>query len=273
MLLRPVLLAASLVVVAAAGCLRRGGVAGVSEIDVVAPADAGNALTIGVEARKWTWAFEHGALHMSQELVVPAGVLVHLDMRTLDEAHRLSVPSLGLDVEVKPGAKTHRWVRVLAPGTHRGVCREDCSKYPSFFVTVTAIPADEYMRRRAGDDPPAGLSPAKWGEQIARASGCETCHPIDGTRGSGGTLRGLWGAERKLVDGATVSVSGARGERYLRDALAAPNKEVVAGFVPTMPSFSNLSGRKLEAMLAYLKCSGTGCAADAACAGVNLCAP
>ena len=63
-------------------------------------------------------------------------------------------------------------------------------------------------------------------------------------------LEGLYGRPVALADGRTVIAD----ERYLRDAILLPAKEVVAGYAPVMPSFSGqIPEGDLLDLIAYLK--------------------
>jgi cytochrome c oxidase subunit II len=63
-------------------------------------------------------------------------------------------------------------------------------------------------------------------------------------------LNGLYGNPVHLSDGTTVIAD----ERYLRDSILLPQRQVVAGYAPIMPSFSGqLSEEDLLALVAYLK--------------------
>ena len=63
-------------------------------------------------------------------------------------------------------------------------------------------------------------------------------------------LRGLYGRVVPLSDGSTVTAD----DNYLLDSILEPEKQVVRGFAPIMPSFrGQLSQDDLDALLAYLR--------------------
>ena len=69
---------------------------------------------------------------------------------------------------------------------------------------------------------------------------------------SGRASRGSWGAARWCVTkGAerTITVDDA----YLRRSILEPNADVVKGFQPIMPAFTDLSKDELTALVEYLK--------------------
>ena len=234
-----------------AACSRKSkGVEGISDVSTTAPADAADAPRVAGTVRRWMWEFEDRGVRTPNELVVPSGRFVHLELRTLDDAHRLVVPSLGIDAEVKPGAATDLWVRVRAPGEHVGKCSDDCDAYPSFFATVKALSPEAFASRtRADEEPPPGQSRPRWGQDLAKRLGCPTCHAIDRDGPLGPKLRGMWTA--------------ARGDGFVRE-------KILKG-AGSMPAFrGTVSDPQLDALVGYLQC-GASQPCSASCAGVDLC--
>jgi cytochrome c oxidase subunit 2 len=67
-------------------------------------------------------------------------------------------------------------------------------------------------------------------------------------------LHGVYGRQVHLSDGRTVQADDA----YLRDSILLPNKDVVAGFTPIMPSFQGVASESdLLKLIAYLKSLAT----------------
>jgi cytochrome c oxidase subunit 2 len=68
-------------------------------------------------------------------------------------------------------------------------------------------------------------------------------------------LDGLIGRTVHLQDGRSLVAD----DNYVRDSILTPNKDVVAGFDPVMPSFAGqLSEEDIEALIAYLRSTGSG---------------
>ncbi len=88
------------------------------------------------------------------------------------------------------------------------------------------------------------------GEALTTSLGCVACHSTDGSALTGPTWQGLFGHEVTLTDGSTVTAD----ETYLYDAIMEPNKQVVEGYSPIMPSFaSQLDDQKVADIIAYIK--------------------
>ena len=63
-------------------------------------------------------------------------------------------------------------------------------------------------------------------------------------------LEGLYGSRVPLSDGSTVTAD----DRYLHDAIVLPDRQIVAGYAPIMPSFSGQIGEDdLLMLMAYIK--------------------
>ena len=87
------------------------------------------------------------------------------------------------------------------------------------------------------------------GKQLAQTNGCLGCHSIDGSPRTGPTWKGLFGSERELEDGSTVTAD----EAYLKESIVDPSAKIVKGFPPVMPPYSQLSDEDLQALIEYIK--------------------
>lgn len=101
-----------------------------------------------------------------------------------------------------------------------------------------------------GDDGNAAAISA--GTDLATSKGCIACHSTNGRDGVGPTWSGLFGSERSLEDGSTVTADDA----YLRESIVDPQAKVVDGFIAgIMPgSFGDsLTDEELDALVAYIQ--------------------
>ena len=107
--------------------------------------------------------------------------------------------------------------------------------------TPTATPTPE----------PVVVTP-ELGAQLARQMGCAACHSIDGNPSVGPTWQGLFGSERPLSDGSTVTAD----EAYIRESIMEPNAKVAEGFqAAIMPQDfgDRLSDPEIQAVIEYIK--------------------
>jgi len=208
-----------------------------------------NALEIHVVAKQWMWRFQHpGGAREIDTLHVPADTAVRLAMTSEDVIHDLYLPALRLKQDILPDRYTYLSFTATKPGTYYLTCAEFCgtdhSRMGGKFVVLS--PA-EYARWTAAQ--PEGDDLAHQGEALFRTLGCSGCH-TPGSSVHAPDLRGVYGRLVHLSDGRTVTAD----EAYLRDSILLPNKDVVAGFSPIMPSFKGVATEAdLVKLIAYLK--------------------
>jgi cytochrome c1 len=87
------------------------------------------------------------------------------------------------------------------------------------------------------------------GKLLFAQFGCNTCHMNPNTGKDYPDLRGLYGKTVRLSDGSTVKVDDA----YLYESIKEPNKRIVKGYKPAMPSFKHLKDDQVKALIAYIK--------------------
>lgn len=86
------------------------------------------------------------------------------------------------------------------------------------------------------------------GREIARSSGCVSCHGRNGEGGVGPAWSGLAGAPVELDGGETVVAD----RTYLRRSIIDPQADVVAGFNVAMPLIE-LDDDAVDAIIAYIE--------------------
>ncbi len=208
-----------------------------------------NALEIHVVAKQWMWRFQHpsGAREIN-ELHVPANTDVRLAMTSEDVIHDLYLPALRLKQDVLPDRYTYVWFKANKTGTFHLTCAEFCGTNHSVMAgRLVVVPPTEYARWTAAQ--PQGDDLAHQGEALFRSLGCSGCH-APGSAVHAPDLHAVYGHAVHLADGRTVIAD----EAYLRDSILLPNKDVVAGFAPIMPSFAGVASEaQIVALLAYVK--------------------
>jgi cytochrome c oxidase subunit 2 len=86
------------------------------------------------------------------------------------------------------------------------------------------------------------------GGELFDMLGCAACHETGGKRAP--VLYGLYGRRVKLSDGRTVVADAG----YIRDSILQPERDVVAGYPPIMPSFKGaVSDADLTRLVAYIR--------------------
>jgi cytochrome c oxidase subunit 2 len=119
---------------------------------------------------QWWFRFEYpgeqingvGPLVTGNELVIPAGRPVRINLRTVDVIHSFWVPKLAGKVDMIPNRANHLWLRADEPGYFHGQCAEFCGDSHAIMrFRVIALPATEFAAWLANQEQPARVvSPA-----------------------------------------------------------------------------------------------------------------
>lgn len=122
------------------------------------PDEAKKNIIAEVSARQFEWRIRYPApgeklqskpqvtdMHAVNELHVPAGVPVTIQLRTQDVQHSFFLPTLRIKQDAVPGLVIPVWFEAKEPGEYPWVCAELCGwghyKMPG---KIIAHPADEY---------------------------------------------------------------------------------------------------------------------------------
>ncbi len=226
-----------------------------------------DALEVRVTGQKWYWTVEYPkypgvTLNSSTDepalsLMVPKGKPVRLTMTSNDVIHSFYVPAFRLKRDVIPGRYTQIWFEATKVGEFNLFCTEYCGDLHSQMGGVVKVlePADfERALKEAGTlEQEEGESMADYGGRIYKRRGCVACHSVDGTDGTGPSWKGIWGRTENLASG-TVTIEGERGQQYIRESILEPNKEIVSGYAPQMPSYQGqLDDTQISALIEYMK--------------------
>ncbi len=103
------------------------------------PADQkANAYEITATGYQWWWKFDYtqekvtppgggeAPLSIANELVIPAGRPVHIELRTADVIHSFWVPKLAGKVDMMPNRANQMWLQADNPGYFYGQCAQFC---------------------------------------------------------------------------------------------------------------------------------------------------
>jgi cytochrome c oxidase subunit 2 len=207
-----------------------------------------NAEPIYVVAKQWMWKAQHqGGQEEINELHVPVGRPVQLNMISQDVIHDFSVPEFRVKADVLPDRYTTLWFEADQVGTYHLFCQQYCGTNHSLMTgTIVAMAPSDYAAWLQGG---AFLSPAAKGQQLFTQLGCNTCHRNDTLRRAP-VLEGLYGRPVQLASGQTVIADDA----YIRESILDPGAQVVNGWQDIMPSFQGrVSETQLVQLVAYVK--------------------
>ena len=122
------------------------------------PPKGSPSLPIRVDGQQYAWRFQYPGpkqVFAYEEMVVPVGMTVTLEISSDDVAHSWWIPDLGGKADAIPGYINKSWFRVGKAGLYKGQCAELCGRnHANMTAQVRAVPFDEYRAwydRRAAD--------------------------------------------------------------------------------------------------------------------------
>jgi cytochrome c oxidase subunit 2 len=210
------------------------------------------AVRISVTGRQWFWdvAYPAYGFKTANEIHIPVGQAVDIDVTSADVIHSFWVPQLNRKLDMFPG--THGVLRLKADraGVFRGECAEFCGlEHARMGFIVVAEPPDRFAAWVAGQrrPPPAPATPEQErGQQVLLGSACVYCHTIANTNASGTIGPDLTHvASRAMIAGAVLGNSPGNLASWIIDPQhAKPGNKMPA---------TALSGSELQDLLAYLE--------------------
>lgn len=212
----------------------------------------GNSYQITVTAQKWKWLFTYPGGYVDENLHVPLDQPVQLVLSSEDVIHSLFIPAFRVKRDAVPGRYAKVWFTATQPGEFDLFCAEYCgTSHSDMHALVFVHPQAEYDKWLAeASDFLSKMPPAEAGKLLMQRRGCNQCHSIDGTAGTGPSFKGLFGEQIKLADGSQVAAD----ENYIRESILEPSNKVVSGYQPVMPTFQGkLKDEEILAIIEYLK--------------------
>ncbi|TAV41663.1 cytochrome c oxidase subunit II [Rhizobium leguminosarum] len=155
------------------------------------------ALTITVRGQQWWWqviyADANPALNFqtANEIHIPVGQDVRIQLESADVVHSFWVPSLAGKQDLVPGRSNSLFLRAERPGIYRGQCAEFCGlQHTHMAMLVVADEPADYQRWIAAQrengvvptDPDAAA-----GKVAFLSKPCAACHTVRGTPAAGTT--------------------------------------------------------------------------------------
>ncbi|WP_247436170.1 cytochrome c oxidase subunit II [Bradyrhizobium sp. 44] len=212
--------------------------------------------TLKIIGHQWWWEvrYEADSPHQSfvtaNEIRIPTGQPVKVELESADVIHSFWVPSLTGKMDLIPGQKNELQFTANNAGIYRGQCAEFCGiQHAHMAFAVIAMSPDEFGRWRDHENQ-SGSNPAdqlgKQGEALFRARGCALCHNISGTL-AGGQL----GPDLTHIGSRTTIAAGTlpNTPATLGAWIADPQHIKPGNLMPKMP----LQSDELIAILHYLE--------------------
>lgn len=230
----------------------------------------GDRLDIKVVGKQWWWQYTYPGLGAdgkdlvtANELHMPTGRPVYLDMTAEDVIHSFWVPKLSGKQDVVPGRQTALTLQTDQPGEYLGQCAEYCGdSHTMMRLKVFVHTPEDFERwldeqRRAPAAPVSNSLAAEGAELFLRGRGdntfgdptrpaCASCHAVAGTQAAGTTGPNLSHLmSRTTFAGSWLETNTGNLEIWLRNPPA-----VKPGSV--MPNL-HLTEDEIRALVAYLE--------------------
>jgi cytochrome c oxidase subunit 2 len=151
-------------------------------------------LAVNVIGHQWWWEFEYPELGITtaNELHIPVGRRVVLNLRTEDVLHSFWVPRLAGKVDLIPNQDNQLYFSADKPGDYRGHCAELCLTAHAYMRLYTIAHTEEEFNEWVTSFQNAGQTAAQpallaqdaaqieQGKALFKTKGCANCHAIDG---------------------------------------------------------------------------------------------
>jgi len=226
---------------------------GLSVTARVAEAPRAGEMRVRLTGEMWWWRVAYlddqgrEIVQDANEVHIPAGRPVVLELESADVIHSVWIPRLGGKTDMIPGRRNFMRLQADEPGVYAGQCAEYCGgPHALMGLVVVAHPPAEFAAWRLRQAAPAAASTLP-GAAVFSASGCGACHTIRGTGANG-----LAGPDLTHV-----------GSRQTLGAGVLPNNQgTMAGWIADsqgvkpgnrMPAYPVLTGQELRDVAAYLE--------------------
>lgn len=213
-----------------------------------------DAMVVTAIGRKWEWVFDYGNGMRAKELFLPVGKAVKIDLRSEDVNHSFFIPAFRVKEDAIPGYDNFLWFIPNNTGSFEILCTEYCGLLHSAMLSKARIVEQNEYDKWFEELKKTGNKPDDPGLVLLRNTGCLACHSIDGSKLVGPSFKGLFGSQRKVLEGNAEKTVTA-DDSYINRSVYTPDSEIVSGFNKgLMKSYKGtLSESDLAIIVTYIK--------------------
>lgn len=149
--------------------------------------DAAMKPDIIITGHQWWWEVEYPKANVvtANEVHLPIGKHLLMEMRSADVIHDWWVPELGNKMDLVPKINNYLWLDINKPGRYIGACSEFCGTQHAW-MRIDVIAENEpdfnnWLAANAKDAVQPKDSLAVTGSQLFQTKTCGGCHRIQGT--------------------------------------------------------------------------------------------
>ncbi|QJD95422.1 cytochrome c oxidase subunit II [Mucilaginibacter robiniae] len=227
----------------------------VKVMSAILPAHANRKPDVIITGHQWWWQANYPAAKVTaaNEIHLPVGRPLLLQLNGADVIHDWWVPALGGKMDMIPGIRNFLWLTIHKPGVYEGACSEFCGQEHAWMRirVVAQLPADyqRWLVANATDEELPVDSMAKAGQALFVNASCSSCHRISGT-----SAAGLQGPDLTHFGSRSTMLAGmmANNPENLYRWLTDPQKVKSGAHMPRF-IFGSDSLRALTAYLSHLR--------------------
>ncbi|WP_423146028.1 cytochrome c oxidase subunit II [Rubrolithibacter danxiaensis] len=202
--------------------------------DIQPAVKKGNPLVV-ITGHQWWWqvSYPGSPVVTANEIHLPAGKKILLQLEANDVIHSWWVPAFGPKMDMLPGATNYLWVTIKNPGIYEGVCSEFCGKQHAWMrIRIIAHKPDDYeqwLKQKSEKAMIPAEQGAIKGAAIFNKESCSGCHSIRGTVAAGKT-----GPDLTHIASRNTLLAGAiqNNRESLRRFLSNPQKVKPGAHMP-----------------------------------------
>jgi cytochrome c oxidase subunit 2 len=210
------------------------------------------ALTVSVRSNQWWWHVHYPDhdITTANEIHIPAGRSVRLELTSDDVIHAFWVPELQGKRDMMPDHVGQLWLQADEPGTYRGQCAEFCgrqhAKMEFLVIAHEPGPFQAWLEERQAPRPDLTDEQAIRGKEVFSEVGCGNCHRVRGTDAAGELGPDLTNlASRRELGAGTLPNT----REHLADWIVNAQAFKPGNLMPPVP----MSDEDLQDLLAYLE--------------------
>lgn len=163
----------------------------INTMQAVQPDHEGKSPDVVITGHQWWWEAYYPAsgVTTANEIYLPAGKKILLELTSADVIHDWWVPALGNKMDVLPFQKTYLWLNVRQPGTYEGICSEFCGAQHAHMRIKVLAASPEVFASWLKNQSVTGIAKVEneSGRQYFLQNTCANCHHISGTTAQGRT--------------------------------------------------------------------------------------
>jgi cytochrome c oxidase subunit 2 len=223
----------------------------ITQKEVLPDVAAGKTPDVIITGHQWWWEAEYPGTKVvtANEVHLPVGRHLLIELRSADVIHSWWVPELGNKVDLIPGKKNYLWLDIKKQGLYSGSCSEFCGAQHAWMRIKVMAQNDSDFKSWLSVNAKDALQPADSlaikGAHLFSENTCADCHSIRGSNAMshiGPDLTHL-GSRQELLTGI-ISVNEANLSNWIAHA-----QKIKPG--SKMPNFSYNSD-SIKAIAHYL---------------------